>query len=111
MNRRVGFIEGIVLVAVICIAGPNDGYSKLINDTAGSEETSDSQGNPPVETDVVREYYGTGAIKSETPYQKGKMSGKKKLFYENGNLQKEEKYVDGKREGASIEYYEDGART
>ncbi|MBP6023180.1 hypothetical protein [Ferruginibacter sp.] len=84
------------------------------------------------QTEIKKEYYPDGKIKSETPYVDGKKNGIEKSYYEsgkthwetpylndklngiikgyslNGLLRTESPYVDGKKSGITKRYYENG---
>jgi len=85
------------------------------------------------QTEIKKEYYPGGQLKSEKPFKDGKIEGMVKLYYENGrlknevsykndepdgvykgydengNLQLEGKHVKGKRDGLEKSYYPNGA--
>ena len=57
---------------------------------------------------VLKWYYEIGALQSETPWKDGKPEGASKWYYEIGVLQAEIPYKDGKREGVWRQYHENG---
>ncbi|MGP8214130.1 MAG: toxin-antitoxin system YwqK family antitoxin [Bacteroidia bacterium] len=63
-------------------------------------------GNP---VGIVREYYKSGKLYSETPYSAdGHIDGVLKNYYESGVLSYMVPYVYGKKEGVERYYYPDG---
>lgn len=69
------------------------------------------QAAKPQEQDgVVKDYYPSGALKSEEAYQRGQLQGISKAYYESGALLAEVHYKDGKQHGPFTAYYESGAK-
>jgi uncharacterized protein len=104
-------VTAVVVVLFPFINGgeENDVQGKMLRVAATAEDNGSPNADTNRQHEVIKEYYPSGKVKSETPLVDGKMHGKRKLYYENGNLQKEESYNAGKREGVFLEYYEDGA--
>lgn len=64
------------------------------------------QGGKPV--GIVREYYISGPLLSETPFSGGKENGVKKAYYPGGKLMGEMPYKDGILNGVEKNYYSEG---
>ena len=60
------------------------------------------------EGNVLREYYESGALKSETEVSKNQRSGRYRVYYENGILQLRGKYVRNKPKGTWKYYTPEG---
>ncbi|MFH1593195.1 MAG: type II secretion system protein GspG [Candidatus Omnitrophota bacterium] len=60
------------------------------------------------EVEVKKEYYDSGQLYSELPYENGKLNGLGKTYYENGQLFSEVTYVNGEYDGTMRAYYESG---
>lgn len=60
------------------------------------------------QTEIKKEYYPNGNIKSETPYEDGKKNGIKKEYYESGKIYWETPYLNDKSNGISKGYYQSG---
>lgn len=56
----------------------------------------------------MKGYYESGKLKSETPYQDGKIEGMEKIYYESGQVKRETPYKNGHAQGLEKEYYESG---
>ena len=59
--------------------------------------------------EVRKEYYTSGALYSETPYENGKRHGIRRIYYKSGALYWEVPFVNGKEHGTEKEYYMSGA--
>jgi len=57
---------------------------------------------------VRKEYYPSGKLKSETRYINGQLNGIQKGYYESGKLSFEMPFNNGKLNGVQKEYYESG---
>ena len=68
-----------------------------------------TQNNPSDKVEVIKLYYKSGALWSETPYEDGKEHGIKKWYHESGSLRRESQYENGKRHGIDKIYYESSA--
>ncbi|MBL0146502.1 MAG: hypothetical protein IPP48_12935 [Chitinophagaceae bacterium] len=60
------------------------------------------------QTEIKKEYYKNGKIKSETPYVDGKITGIKKEYYKNGILESEKPVINGEANGTLKWYFESG---
>ena len=60
-----------------------------------------------MKTEIKKEYYNNGNVRSETLYVNGKI-GVKKYYFENGDVMLEIPYKNGKRSGLSKRYYPNG---
>lgn len=60
------------------------------------------------QTEVKKEYYGNGKIKSETTYVDGKANGIKKEYYESGELEIESTKLNGKTNGIFKWFFKNG---
>ena len=58
--------------------------------------------------EVKKEYYPSGELLSESPYENGKIVGKVKTYYRSGVLKSEVSYLNGEVTGIVKEYYESG---
>lgn len=57
----------------------------------------------------IREvYYESGKLESETNFKEDKREGIRKVYYESGKLQQETNYKNDKLEGLHFQYYENG---
>jgi antitoxin component YwqK of YwqJK toxin-antitoxin module len=61
-----------------------------------------------METEIEREYWDNGKLRSETPYAGEKPHGVSKWWYESGQLWSEQPYVNGVRHGMSRQWDRDG---
>lgn len=62
-----------------------------------------------VTTEVIKDYYPSGALEIEGEAKNGVLHGLAKMYYENGNLKESGNFVNGKPEGIYRTYYESGA--
>jgi hypothetical protein len=60
------------------------------------------------QTEIKKQYYKSGKIKSETPYVDGKINGVKKAYFENGVLESEDPMINGQTNGTYKWYFESG---
>ena len=60
------------------------------------------------EVEVRKEYYESGALWAESPYENGERHGIEKTYYETGALWWETPYVNGERHGIVKCYYRSG---
>lgn len=58
---------------------------------------------------LARNYYDTGAIKIERPYNMGVVEGVEYLYYPDGKIWQEIHYVGGKKNGPVKMFYRDGS--
>lgn len=56
-------------------------------------------------TGVKKTFYPNGKLSNETPYEKGVIAGQSKSYSEEGSLIRVVNYADGKRDGESIDYW------
>lgn len=54
---------------------------------------------------LIKTYYPSGELQSETPYVNGKINGIQKLYYQNGTLMSECSFNNGLANGAFKTYY------
>ena len=59
-------------------------------------------------TGIAKDYYKDKRLKSEIPYQNGKLEGTGKEYYPSGKLKSEAIFVDGLLQGKAVGYYENG---
>ena len=62
------------------------------------------------ETEVKREYWDNGKLKSETHYKNGKSEGLATTYYKSGEKKDEVHFKNGKPEGLVTTYYESGEK-
>ena len=55
-----------------------------------------------------KSYFESGALKSETLYNAGKVTGTRTFFYESGNIESQTPYINDLEEGNYVWYYENG---
>lgn len=60
------------------------------------------------QSNVVKDYYPDGKLKSEITFSDSVWDGKAKFYYKNGNLKEERTYVNGKIEGTVKLYHKNG---
>ncbi|HOD14682.1 MAG TPA: toxin-antitoxin system YwqK family antitoxin [Spirochaetota bacterium] len=109
MSRWAATAVMIILFPFMYGGEESDVFGRPMRVASSVDGGGSQDNNPNRQPEVVKEYYASGKVKSETSYVDGKIHGKRKLYYENGNLQKEEEYSAGIRAGVFLEYYEDGA--
>lgn len=59
-------------------------------------------------TGKITVIYESGAVKSVSDYQNGRLNGLQQTFYANGKLNEERSYVNGKKEGTHTGWWENG---
>jgi len=61
-------------------------------------------------TNVEKQYWEDGILKSELPYKNGKLNGTAIWYYEDGTIMHEVPYEDDEITGTSIRYHDNGRK-
>lgn len=61
-------------------------------------------------SNIEKNYWENGNLKSELPYKNGKLNGTAVWYYEDGTIQMEVNYANDIIEGSSIRYHDNGRK-